>query len=100
MGGGKAPWGCMWFAKWCENVQKAVDDGQDLWCFYTLYHNENKFVYDRVPCDDARDYFQEEQRLLKKGVVRRYIGNSQQAEVRWIKEKYGIDCRLWPVYLT
>lgn len=96
---GRAPWGCMWFAKWCENVQKAVDDGQELWCFYTLF-DKNNFVYDDfIQPMDGRKYFAEEERLLKSGKVRKYIGNSQQAEVRWIKEKYGIDCRAWPIHV-
>lgn len=100
---GKAPWGCMWFSKWRQNVQKAVEDKQELWCFYTLMNRHN-FVHEIELNPRSKykfdDYFREEERLVHSGKVRRYIGNSQQAEVRWIQEKYGIKCRMWPIALV
>jgi len=60
--------------------------------------NKHNFVH-HIDFHSFEEYFREEEKLEKLGKVRKYIGNSQQAEVRWIKEKYGIECRMWPIAL-
>ena len=71
----RAPWGCLWFKKWKENVDRAVELHQTLHVFY--FEGKvglGKIDWDNLGSDEARAKAREEDAL----------GFSQTAEVAYL----------------